>query len=107
MIRSCDTSTWKQAGEPQTGHDNDTDHIALNPAGTLLVSTSDDHTVCLWHLITGIAVAQYKHSDLVRCVAVSADRYPISNGFRHKKVFQWEIPEDVLVAASDDLLVGK
>lgn len=67
VIRSCDTSTWKQAGEPQTGHDND---ITLNPAGTLLVSISDNHTVCLWHLTTGIALAQYEHSDLVRCVAV-------------------------------------
>ncbi|KAJ8580702.1 WD40 repeat-like protein [Rhizopogon salebrosus TDB-379] len=42
VIRSCDTSTWKQAGEPQTGHDND---ITLNPAGTLLVSISDNHSL--------------------------------------------------------------
>ncbi|OJA17629.1 hypothetical protein AZE42_08319, partial [Rhizopogon vesiculosus] len=46
VIRSWDTSTWKQAGDPWTGHDDkmDINHIVLNPAGTLLASGSSNHT---------------------------------------------------------------
>jgi WD40 repeat protein len=48
-IRSWDTSTWKQAGDHWTGHDDESDinNIILNPAGTLLASASVDHTVRL------------------------------------------------------------
>ncbi|KAG2748838.1 WD40 repeat-like protein [Suillus brevipes Sb2] len=108
VIRSWDTSTWKQAGDPWIGHDKDCDisHIILNPAGTLLASASDDCTVRLWRFHTGTEVARFKHSHPVVHVAFSVDGLSIFSGGNDKKISQWEIPEDVLAAAESDPLAN-
>jgi hypothetical protein len=108
VIRSWDTSTWKQAGDPWIDHDKDEDinQIILNPAGTLLASASDDCTVRLWLFPTGTELAQFKHSDEVIRVAFSVDGRSIFSGGLDKKISQWEIPEDVLAAAEIDALAS-
>ncbi|KAG1728005.1 WD40-repeat-containing domain protein [Suillus lakei] len=108
VIRSWDTSTWQQAGDPWTGHDKDAAIICivLNPAGTLLASASHDCTVRLWQFPTGTEVARFKHSDLVSQVAFSVDGRSIFSGGKDKKISQWEIPEDVLTAAESDSLAN-
>ncbi|OAX33238.1 WD40 repeat-like protein [Rhizopogon vinicolor AM-OR11-026] len=107
VIRSWDTFTLKQAGNPWTGHDKLVYNIVLNPAGTLLASASQDHTVRLWQLSTGTEVARYELSDIVLRVAFSVDGRFIFSGGHDDKILQWEIPEDVLVAASGDSLAGE
>ncbi|KAG2038184.1 quinon protein alcohol dehydrogenase-like superfamily [Suillus americanus] len=101
VIRSWDTSTWKQAGDPWIGHDEDEPiyQIILNPAGTLLASASGDCTVRLWRFPTGTELARFKHSDQAIRVAFSVDGRSIFSGGEDEKVSQWEIPEDVLTAA--------
>jgi len=106
VIRSWDTSTWKQAGDPWIGHDKHINQIILNPAGTLLASVSDDCTVRLWQFPTRTELAQFKHSDLVMRVAFSVDGRSIFSGGLDKKISQWEIPEDVLAAAEIDALAS-
>jgi hypothetical protein len=108
VIRSWDTSTWKQAGDPWIGHDKDEDiiHITLNPAGTLLASASQDCTVRLWQFPTGTELAQFRHSDWVVRVAFSVDGRSIFSGGVDKKISQWEIPEDVLAAVECDALAS-
>jgi len=107
-IRSWDTSTWKQAGDPWIGNDENKDiyHIILNPAGTLLASVSDDCTVRLWQFPTGTELAQFKHSNMVFHVTFSVDGRSIFSGGLDKKISQWEIPEDVLTAAESDALAS-
>jgi len=103
VIRSWDTSTWKQAGDPWTGHKGSIHHITLNPAGTLLASASEDHTVRLWQLLTGTEVARYEHSDWVHRVQFSVDGCFIFSGGWDKKISQWKITENVLTAAHGDM----
>jgi WD40 repeat protein len=104
VIRSWDTSTWTQAGDPWTGHSGEIIHILLNPAGTLLASASADQTVRLWQLATGIEVSRYEHSNGVRNVAFSVDGCFIFGADMDGKILQWEIPEDILAAARDALM---
>ncbi|OAX32529.1 WD40 repeat-like protein, partial [Rhizopogon vinicolor AM-OR11-026] len=101
VLRSWDTSTLKQVGNPWTGHDSTINNIMLNPAGTLLASASNDHTVRLWQLSTGTEVARYEQSDASR-VAFSVDGHFIFSGSFDGKMSQWAIPEDVLAAARCD-----
>ncbi|KAG2748825.1 WD40 repeat-like protein [Suillus brevipes Sb2] len=108
VIRSWDTSTWKQAGDPWIGHGKDyhINHIILNPAGTLLASASQDCTVRLWRFHTGTEVARFNHSDEVLCIAFSVDERSIFSCGHNKKISQWNIPEDVLAAAESDSLAS-
>jgi WD40 repeat protein len=103
VIRSWDTSTWTQAGHPWTSHSSDIYHIILNPAGTLLASASDNHTVRLWQLGTGMEVSRYEHSAPVWHVAFSVDECFIFGACTNGEILQWEIPKDVLAAARDAL----
>ena len=98
------TSISKQTGNPWTGHNKSILNIMLNPAGTLLASASVDNTVRLWQLSTGTQVARYEHSDQVIRAVFSMDGHFIFSGGVDRKIWQWEIPEDVLIAASGDPL---
>jgi WD40 repeat protein len=103
VIRSWDTSTWTQAADPWTGHGNHVMDIILNPAGTLLASASDDHTVRLWQVGTGIEVLRYEQSDEVWRVEFSVDGCFIFSTDIDGEILQREIPEDILAAARDVL----
>jgi WD40 repeat protein len=99
VVRSWDTSTWTQAGDPWTGHGNDINHIILNPAGTLLASASSDDTVRLWQCGTGIEVLRYEHSYDVWRVEFSVDGCFIFSTDIYGEILRWEIPEDIFAAA--------
>ncbi|OAX31973.1 WD40 repeat-like protein [Rhizopogon vinicolor AM-OR11-026] len=92
-IRSWDTSTWKQLGDPWIGYDDykEINRIVLNPAGTLLVSTSCDDTGRLWQLGTGIDVAPYEDLTRVLCVAFSLDGRFIFSGGTDGKISQRDL----------------
>lgn len=95
-IRAWDPSTWKQVGDPWTGHTYQVNAIAVNSTGTLVASASDDKHVRLWRLSDRRTFAIFKHSDNVYCVAFSTDGKHIISGSANKKVLQWAIPEVAL-----------
>ncbi|OAX42703.1 WD40 repeat-like protein [Rhizopogon vinicolor AM-OR11-026] len=92
-IREWDLSTKQQVGDPWDGH-TDIYAIAVNPAGTLVVSASDDKHVRLWRLWDRRTIAIFKHFGPVCCVTFSMDGKHILSGSQDKKISKWAVPED-------------
>ncbi|KAG2341600.1 WD40 repeat-like protein, partial [Suillus weaverae] len=98
-IREWDISTWKQVGEPWTGHATVIKAIAINSAGTLVASASYDNHVRLWHLSDKperITVASFQHCAFLISVTFSVDGSYILSGGVDNKISEWAVPEDVL-----------
>ena len=95
-IREWDASTWKQVGHPWKGHTDWINAIAINPAGTLVASASDDNCVRLWRLSDRRTITTFRHSDEVFCVTFSTDGKHILSGGGDKKISQWSVPEHAL-----------
>ncbi|KAG2158177.1 uncharacterized protein EDB93DRAFT_1325352 [Suillus bovinus] len=96
-IREWDTTTWQQVGEPWTGHTKHILAIAINPAGTLIASASDDKYVRLWRLSDRQTVATFKHKSLTSCVTFSADGKHILSGGGDTMISEWAVPPACLV----------
>jgi WD40 repeat protein len=93
-IREWDLSTKQQVGDPWDGHTDCIYAIAVNPAGTLVTSASDDKHVRLWRLWDRRTIAIFKHLDPVCCVTFSMDGKYILSGCQDKKISKWAVPED-------------
>ncbi|KAG1799483.1 uncharacterized protein HD556DRAFT_1525346 [Suillus plorans] len=59
-------------------------HIAVNPAGTLVASASDDNYVRLWQRSDRQTIAIFKHSSSPTCITFSVDGKHILNGGGHE-----------------------
>ncbi|KAG2347849.1 hypothetical protein BDR05DRAFT_996186 [Suillus weaverae] len=95
-IREWDLSTMQQVGDPWTSHTDYIHVIAMNNAGTLIASASEDKYVRLWRLWDRRTIAIFKHTDPVYCATFSADGKYILSGGKDKKISKWAIPEDAL-----------
>jgi len=96
-IRQWDTSTWKQVGDPWSGHTDTIWDLAVNSTGTLLASASHDNYVRLWRISDRRTVAEFSHSHAVSCVTFSVDGKYVLCGGRDNNVTEWDLPEDVLL----------
>ena len=81
------------------GHTESVTSIAFSPHSTILASGSDDGTVRLWDVITGLPITTFKkHHDHVTCVAFSPDGNTLATGgFIFNKrgnptLLLWDIP---------------
>ncbi|KAG1750592.1 WD40-repeat-containing domain protein [Suillus paluster] len=92
-IREWDTSTWKQVGDPWTGHTDDIVAIAIHPEGTYLASASYDSHVRLWRLSDRRPIAIFQHSTWMTCVTFSMDGKHVLSGGDDKMISEWEVPE--------------
>ena len=96
-IREWDTSTWNQVGDPWCAHTDAVNAIAVNSTGTLVVSVSEDHYLCLWRLSDRRLIAIFHHPAPVYCVAFSTDDKFILSGGYHTYLSEWGVPEDALL----------
>jgi WD40 repeat protein len=92
-IREWDPLTWQQVGHPWAGHTGSIYAIAIDHAGTLIASASDDKHVRLWRLSDRRNIAIFKHSSAPLSVTFSADGRHIFSGGHDKKISEWEVPK--------------
>ncbi|KAG1800320.1 uncharacterized protein HD556DRAFT_1439176 [Suillus plorans] len=88
-IREWDTTTWKQVGDPWTGHTDQINTIAIHPAGTLVASASRDIHVRLWQLSDRQTIAVFEHSSITTCVTFSVDGNHIFSGDKDRMISEW------------------
>jgi WD40 repeat protein len=89
-IREWDPLTWQQVGHPWEGHISYIYAIAINPAGTLVASASQDGHVRLWRLSDRQNIGVFKHSSPSLSVTFSVDgRHILSGGY--DKISEWEV----------------
>ncbi|KAG2337662.1 hypothetical protein BDR05DRAFT_1063130 [Suillus weaverae] len=96
-ICEWDAMTWQQVSDPWTGHSYNINAIAVNPAGTLVASASDDQHIRLWRLSDRRTIAIFKHSCSALCVTFSMDsKHILSGGSYEKMISEWAVvPNDV------------
>ncbi|KAG8938809.1 hypothetical protein FRC04_007516 [Tulasnella sp. 424] len=75
-------STWKQVGEPLTGHTDEVNSVCFSPDGKLLASGSDDETIRLWDPQTGKQFGEplTGHTDWCYSVCFSLDGKLLASG---------------------------
>jgi len=96
-IREWDTSTWKQVGDPWSGHADSISAIAINSAATLIASASYDNQVRLWRFSDQRSIAIFKDSDEVYCVNFSTYSNHILSAGANRMVTEWAVPEGSLL----------
>ncbi|KAG2354570.1 hypothetical protein BDR07DRAFT_1429020 [Suillus spraguei] len=97
-IREWNARTWQQVGDPWTGHSKYINAIAINPAGTLVASASDDNHIRLWRLSDRRTVAIFQHSSKAICVTFSLDGKHILSGGGDGMISEWAVPHPKILA---------
>ncbi|KAG1799729.1 uncharacterized protein HD556DRAFT_1525032 [Suillus plorans] len=88
-VREWDALSWQQVGIPWTGHTSYIHAIAVNPAGTLVASASDDNYVRLWRLSDRRTIATFNHKSPAACVTFSIDGKHILSGGCDNMISEW------------------
>ncbi|KAG2345791.1 hypothetical protein BDR05DRAFT_960065 [Suillus weaverae] len=72
------------------GHEEDVNAIAVFPDKRRMVTGSEDNTVRLWDLETGVVLKKMEgHSSVVRALAVSRDGRMIASGDENGEIIAW------------------
>jgi WD40 repeat protein len=67
--------------------------VAFSPDGQIVASGSDDKTIKLWDLQTGLEIATLSgHESYVESVAFSPDGKTLVSGGYDKTVKVWQVP---------------
>jgi WD40 repeat protein len=102
-ILEWETYTWQQVGDPWKGHRARISDIAINTAGALVASSSDDEVVRLWKLLDRQTIAILKHCDKVFCVTFTLDSKHILSGGNCGEVLEHTVPQDALQGDEEKL----
>jgi WD40 repeat protein len=88
---------WNQdtgvAVEPPVRHTGQNLHVAIGPAGSLILTANFDKTARLWDTATGKSVGPaVPHGRMVRSLAVGADGGSAITGCDNRYACWWPVP---------------
>jgi hypothetical protein len=80
------------------GHSDIVRSVAFSPDGETIASGSQDNTIKLWNVETGIIIRTLTgHSDYVHCVTFTPDGETIASASRDKTIKLWNIETGVVM----------
>ncbi|KAJ7221335.1 hypothetical protein GGX14DRAFT_558831 [Mycena pura] len=88
-VRIWNADTGKQIGAALAGHSGYISSVAISADGKRVVSGSNDSTVRIWNVDTGVGTALEGHSDEVTSVALSTDGKRAVSGSGDRTVCIW------------------
>lgn len=81
------------------GHTEEVSCLAFSPNGNLVVSGSDDSTLRLWDISTGVSTATFEgHTSTITAITFSTDGNFIASGSHDKTVRLWDVAKGVSIA---------
>src|ERR1700709_1310386 len=97
LIREWYSLTWKQVGDPWSGHSDCIHGIAVNRTGTLVASACEYTHPRLWRSSDRRTIALFKDTHEVCCVTFSTDGTRVLSSGRNTTVKEWAVPETALL----------
>ena len=81
-----------QSFQPLIGHSAQVSHVTFSPNGLYLASTSNDHTIRIWDIMTGKTEMVFEgHTARVNSVAFSEDSKQLLTSSDDKTVKIWDV----------------
>ena len=93
MVRLGARLRWTPLLETFYGHSNEVTSVAFSPDGRQLASGSDDSTIRLWNVATGLQIGDELrgHSDWVTSIAFSPNGKQLASGSDDSTIRLWNV----------------
>ena len=73
--------------------------LALSLDETLLISSSDDHSIRLWNLLTKKQIRKYDtKTDIIHALYMNLDGKSFLSGGKERKIHLWSLESEVIKA---------
>jgi WD40 repeat protein/serine/threonine protein kinase len=95
-VKLYDVVGFKELGSFDNGHKDPVWFAAVSPGGHLLLTSGQDHYICLWDIESRKLLLKYNgHTDSVAGVAFTPDGTRFLSGSKDATMRLWELPRNL------------